>query len=68
MVNGKWSAFKQRFSNQWPLKALYNIPPHSPIRSLIHPPTAVSTAQGDSQLLGNGQGEGDLLRDTSTLG
>ena len=25
LVNGKWTAFIQRFSNQWPLKTLYNI-------------------------------------------
>ena len=25
VVNGEWSAVIQRFSNQWPLKALYNI-------------------------------------------
>ena len=26
IVNGKWTAFKQRFSNQWPLKALTILP------------------------------------------
>ena len=26
--NGKWAAFIQRFSNQRPLKALYNTEPH----------------------------------------
>ena len=30
-VNGEWTAFTQHFSNQWPLKALYNIAQHSPI-------------------------------------
>ena len=50
MVNGKWTAFIQRFSNQWPLKALYDAE-HSPIHAHIHPPTAVSTTQGDSQLV-----------------
>ena len=24
LVNGIWTAFIQHFSNQWPLKALYN--------------------------------------------
>ena len=50
MVNGKWTAFIQRFSNQWQLKALYDAE-HSPIHAHIHPSTAVSTTQGDSQLV-----------------
>ena len=53
MVN----AFIQRFSNQWPLKALYNIAPHSPVHAHIHTATVVSTTQGDSQLVGSSQGE-----------
>ena len=30
------TAFIQRFSNPWPLKALYNIAPHSPIHAHSH--------------------------------
>ena len=41
------------FSNQWPLKVLYNIAEHSPINAHIHTPTVVSTMQGNSQLAGS---------------
>ena len=51
-VNGKQTAFIQRFSNHWPLKALYIIAQHSPIHSHVHTPTVESTTQGDSQLTG----------------
>ena len=64
MANGKWTAFIERFSNQWSLKALYNIAQHSPIHAPLHVHiqtlTAVSTTQGDGQLVGS------LLRDTTT--
>ena len=56
-MNGKRTAFIQRFSNQWPLKALYDIASHSPVRAHIHTPTAESTTQGDSQLVKSSQGE-----------
>ena len=56
MVNGKWTAFILRFSDQWPLKALYIIAQHSPIHAHIHTPTAESTTQGDSQLIGSSSG------------
>ena len=46
--NGKWTAFIQRFSNQWPLSVLFNIALHSPIHAHIHTPTAVAAMQGDS--------------------
>ena len=39
-VNGKWSAFIQRCSDQCPLKALYDIAQHSPIYAHIHTHTA----------------------------
>jgi hypothetical protein len=42
----EWTAFIQGFPNQWPLK----------IHAHIQTPTAVSTTQGDSQLVGS-QGE-----------
>ena len=54
---GKWTAFIQLFSKQWPFKALYNTAQPSPIHAPIHTPTAVSTTQGYSQLVGSSQGE-----------
>ena len=57
LVNGKRTAFIQRFSNQRPLKALYNTASHSPIHAHIHTPTAESAPQGDSQLVWSSQGE-----------
>ena len=65
MVNGLdlYSAFLTSDHS----KALYNIDLHSPVRARIHTLTAVSTTQGDSQLVGSSQGEGVVLRDTSTL-
>ena len=36
MVKGKWTAFIVRFSNRWPLKALYNITQHSLTHAQIH--------------------------------
>ena len=53
MINGKWTAFIKRFSNQWPLKTLYNTAYLSPIHSHIHTPTAGSSMQGDRQLVGS---------------
>ena len=53
-VNGKRTAFIH-FSNQRPLKALHNITSHSPFHAHIH--NYESTTQGDSQLVGSGQGE-----------
>ena len=53
----KWNAFIQCFSNQWPLKTLYNIAQDSPVHTHIHTPTAESTMQGDSQLVRSSQGE-----------
>ena len=51
----------QRFSNQRPLKALYNAAQHSPIHTHVHThthtPTAGSTVQGGSQRVGSSQGE-----------
>ena len=55
--NGKCTAFIQRYSNQWPLKAMYNIDWHSPINAHIHTPMARSAVQGDSQLIRSSQGE-----------
>ena len=49
----KWNAFRQLFPNQWPLKALYSIAKRSPLHARIHPITAESTTQGDSQLVGS---------------
>ena len=40
------------FSNQWPLKALYNISSHSAIHAHMHTPMAELFMQGDSQLEG----------------
>ena len=63
----------QRFSNQWPLKALFNIASHSPIHhTFIHTftPTAEATPQGDGQQVSSsrgGGGGGVSLRDPSTL-
>ena len=37
---------------------------HHNIHAHIHAPTAMSTMQGDSQLVRSSQGEGVLLRDT----
>ena len=54
---GKWTEFIQRFSNLWPLKALYNTAQHSPIHAHIQTPTAVSTMEGESQLVGSSEGE-----------
>ena len=34
---GRWTASTQRFSNQWPLKALNNTASHSPVHPHIHP-------------------------------
>ena len=39
------------------LKALHNIASHSPVHTHIHTPTAMSTMQGDSQLVRSSQGE-----------
>ena len=52
----KWTAFIHGFSIKWPLKALYNIASQSPIRGHIHTPTAKSTTQGVSQLVGSSYG------------
>ena len=41
----KWTAFILRFSNQWPLIALYNIASHSTIYEHIHTPMAVSATE-----------------------
>ena len=41
-INGQ---FIQHCSNQWPLKALYNIASHSPIHAHFHTATVVSTMQ-----------------------
>ena len=57
LVNGKCIEFIERFSNQWPLKALYNIAQHSPIHAHIHTPTVESNMEGDGQLVGSSQGE-----------
>jgi hypothetical protein len=57
MVNGRWSAFTQLSSNQWPLQELHNIASYSPIHAHIHTPTAESAPQGDSQLVWSSQGE-----------
>ena len=56
-VRSKRTASIQRFANQRPFKALYNMAQHSPIHAHIHPPTAESTARAHSQLVGSGQGE-----------
>ena len=37
LLNGRWTAFIQPFSNYWPLKAFYNIASHSPIHTHVHP-------------------------------
>ena len=63
----QWTAFIPRFSNQWPLKALCHIASHSPIHADIHTPTAVSSAQGDSQLVGSSWDEVSCSR-TSRAG
>ena len=39
--------FIQSFSNQWPLKALYDTASHSPVHTHIHSLTAESATQGD---------------------
>ena len=59
-VNGKWTAFIQRFSNQGPLKAHFNI-------TFTHSPPAVSTMQGDSPARQDHSGLSVLLGDTSKL-
>ena len=41
--NGKWTAFMQCFSHQWPLKALYNIASHSPFHEPIRRATDSSS-------------------------
>ena len=51
LIYGQRTAFIQPFSNQWPIKALYNFASHSPVHAHIHTPTAEESAtQGDSQL------------------
>ena len=57
LCNGKWAAFIQGFSNQQPLKALYNTASHSPIHAHIHLLTAISVTQGYSQPVRSSQGE-----------
>ena len=44
-LNGKWTAFTQRLSNQWPLNALYDTASHSPVHAHIHTPTASTLRQ-----------------------
>ena len=49
VLNGKWTAFIKSFSNQSPLRVFYNYCQN--IHTHTHTPTAVSTLQGDSQLI-----------------
>ena len=51
------NVFIQRFSNQRPLNALYNIAWPSTIHAHIHTPTAESTVQGDDRLVGSSRVE-----------
>ena len=48
----KKTAFTLRFSNQWPLKELYNAAKHSPVHAHIHTPTAESTPPGQQERSG----------------
>ena len=44
-MNGKWIVFIQPFSNQLPIKALYNYCKHSPAQVYIQTPMTVSAMQ-----------------------
>ena len=57
MVNGRRTAFIERFSNRWPVKALYDTASHSP----IHAHADVSC---DSQLTGEQLGARCLAQGT----